>query len=324
MTDRFESLEHGEVISVQQETQVLSGQKTFRVGEISDAIRGHLEKAIADWNEHNNDWFSSQGIDCEALRFGANGWEKGRIRVCLEFCPDPSNPPAQSITSSSIPKAINAAVEPIGSDVSQAPAPQNSTTATNVLSYVEPIVTTAIAAPEITAPTNDVTPIPVAEYLKPTEIADIAPAITTTSAVFAALPVVGITTIGAVAVAAIAAPDLREAVTHSIPHADTTLELEHPTDPNAPHSGGFDEIAFDFDLANNDRGIMIPNGMMELDLTDLDLGFSEDDLLNFENNGMSEVVESIDLQNLDRSANSGMLIDEVWNEMNQADWPGIN
>lgn len=323
MTDRFESLESGEVISVQQETQLISGQKTFRVGEINDAIRGHLEKAIADWNEHNNDWFSSQGIDCEALRFGANGWEKGRIRLCVEFCPDPSNSPAQSITSSSIPKAINAALEPIGSAVSPPPAPPNSTIEPNVFSeHVQPIVTTAIAAPEITAPTHELTPIPVTEYLKPTEIAT-PPAITTTSAVFAALPVVGIATMGAVAVAAIAAPALHEAVTNSIPHADTTLELEHLTEPNAPHHGGFDEIAFDFDLANNDRGIMIPNGMMELDLTDLDLGFSEDDLLNFESNGMSEVAESIDLQDLDLSA-SGMLIDEVWNEMNQGDWPGIN
>lgn len=323
MTDRFKSLANGEVISLQQETQVLKGQKTFRAGEINDAIRGHLEKAIADWNEHNNDWFSSQGIDCEALRFGSNGWEKGRIRLCLEFCPDLPNPPDRGITSS-IPKAINVALEPIGSDVSPPPAPQNSTIDPNVSSHVEPIVTTAIAAPEITAPTHDLTPIPVAEYLQPTEIADIAPAITTTSAVFAALPVVGITTIGAVAVAAIAAPELHEAVTNSIPHADTTLELEHPTDPNAPHHGGFDEIAFDFDLANNDRGIMIPNGMMELDLTDLDLDFSEHDLLNFENNGMSEVSEFINLQDLDRSAHSGMSIDEVWNEMNQADWPGIN
>lgn len=317
MTDRFESLENGEVISLQQETQVLRGQKTFRAGEINDAIRGHLEQAIADWSEQNNDWFSSQGIDCEALRFGSNGWEKGRIRLCLEFCPERPNPSAQS-SSSSIPKAINAAVEPIGSEVSSPPAPEDSNTATNVFSHVQPIVTAAIAAPEITASTHDLMPITVAEYLQPTEIAT-PPAITTTSAFLAALPVVGIATIGAVA-----APDLREAVTNSIPHADTTLELAHPTDANAPHHGGFDEIAFDFDLANNNRGIMIPNGMMELDLTDLDLDFSEHDLLNFENNGMSELSEFINLQDLDRSAHSGMSIDEVWNEMNQADWPGIN
>jgi len=324
MTDRFELLENGEVISVQQETQVLIGHKTFRVGEINDAIRGHLEKAITDWTEHNNDWFSSQGIDCEALRFGSNGWEKGRIRLCLEFCPDRPNPPAQSIISSSIPKAINAALETIGSDVSPPPAHQNSTIATNVFSeYVQPTVTTTIAAPEITAPPHDLTPISVAAYLKPTEIANPSVTIATTSAVFAALPVLGIATIRAITVAAIAAP-VRAAVTSSIPHAETTLELGHPTDPNAPHHGGFDEIAFDFDLAHDDRGIIIPHGMMELDLTDLDLDFSAHDLLNFENNGMSEVAESIDLQDLDRPANSGMLIDEVWNQMNQADWSGIN
>ena len=36
-------------------------------------------------------WFS-QGIDCEILRVGANGWKKGKIKlklnVTIEFCPD--------------------------------------------------------------------------------------------------------------------------------------------------------------------------------------------------------------------------------------------
>jgi KGK domain len=34
-------------------------------------------------------WFGD-GIDCEALKIGAKGWQKGKvkIRVTLEFCPD--------------------------------------------------------------------------------------------------------------------------------------------------------------------------------------------------------------------------------------------
>ena len=38
-----------------------------------------------------NKWFDD-GINCEILRIGANGWQKGRViiklNVSLEFCPD--------------------------------------------------------------------------------------------------------------------------------------------------------------------------------------------------------------------------------------------
>lgn len=38
-----------------------------------------------------NNWFGD-GINCEILRLGANGWQKGRVtiklNVSLEFCPD--------------------------------------------------------------------------------------------------------------------------------------------------------------------------------------------------------------------------------------------
>lgn len=36
-------------------------------------------------------WFR-EGIDCELLKIGAKGWQKGkvRIRLTLEFCPDDS------------------------------------------------------------------------------------------------------------------------------------------------------------------------------------------------------------------------------------------
>ena len=90
MTDRFEPLHSGEVVSVQHDTQVLTGHRTFKVGELSDSIRSHLEAALSGWSEEKSGWFDQQGIECEALRFGSNGWQKGRIRLCLEFCPDES------------------------------------------------------------------------------------------------------------------------------------------------------------------------------------------------------------------------------------------
>ncbi|NJL18065.1 MAG: hypothetical protein HC938_13695 [Nitrospira sp.] len=79
-----------------------------------------------------------------------------------------------------------------------------------------------------------------------------------------------------------------------------------------------DEIAFDFERSQSDRGTTIGvNSMMELDLTDLGLDLNDPDLLNFDVNGSIDGHhEFVNLQDLeDRPENSGMLIDEVWNEM---------
>ncbi len=309
MTERFESLENGEVISVQHDTQVLSGHRTFRVGELSDAIKGHLEGAIPGWSEEKNGWFNSQGIDCEALRFGSNGWQKGRIRFCLEFCPDEPNQSAQMTSNSSIPTQVNQVnstiPELIGHTVSIPTSTSSSAAIATPVSSGEALPTTIIptTSPEITTNTQD----PVA----PT------------------MPMAGIAAIGTVAVAAaVTTPDLLKNITdRSTPHLeDTILELEeHAHDPHISHSGNLDEIAFDFDLADGDRGRMIPNGMMELDLTDLSLDFSEHDLLNFDANGISNLAEEFaNLQDLGQPENSGVLIDEVWNEMNQGNWHGTN
>jgi KGK domain len=323
MTDRFESLEHGEVISVQHETQVLSGHRTFRVGELSTAIKEHLEKAIENWTEENNAWFSSQGIDCEALRFGSNGWQKGRIRLSLEFCPDLPNPADRS-TANSIP--TTAPTAQIGQAIGPpptTPSPVPATSGSHEIGAGSVVNTTAIDPTPDAAPTATIL---VAEHLAtPTHHPASQHDNHTAEILAAALPVAGIAAVGGATVAAIAAPEL-QAVSNLAPHADTTLELEsHPSDPSAPNSGGFDEIAFDFDLANSDRGIRIPNGMMELDLADIGLDFSEHESLDFEDNGIFHpTTEFINLQDIDRPENSGMLIDEVWNEMNQGNWPGIN
>jgi hypothetical protein len=55
-------------------------QLNIDVGLTTDQQRNAYEK-----------WFG-QGIDCEILRVGANGWKKGKIKlklnVTIEFCPD--------------------------------------------------------------------------------------------------------------------------------------------------------------------------------------------------------------------------------------------
>jgi hypothetical protein len=301
MSDRFESLENGEVISVQHEIDVLSGHRTFRAGELNDAIKSYLASAIAGWSEEKNGWFTTQGIDCEALRFGSNGWQKGRIRLCLEFCPDEPSTATDITGNNSVP--------------------------------IAPHVTTATIAPTASEPVTQtnypVSPANVHHENSVSQLShdEIRPMTAQVLAAPTEIPVAGIAAVGTVAVAtAIASSHLEANPDSTIPHlADTVLELEeHHPDLSAPPSGGLDEIAFDFDRSNDSQGRMIPNGLMELDLNDLGVDFAEHDLLNFEANGMSDPSEDVNLHDLDRPENSGMLIDEVWNEMNQGNWPGVN
>lgn len=318
MPDRFESLESGEVISVKHDTQMLSGHRTFRVGELSEAIESHLKNAIADWNEEHNGWLKPQGIDCEALRFGSQGWQKGRIRLCLEFCPDEPNSAVQGTTANSISMA---STPPSSGQAISSTVAHNTVTSSE--SYPSNNTSTPATTAAANAGVNTNSPVPVAPA---TNLSVDAIANNSNPLQAAAIPAVGIAAVGAVAAATIKPSDLHPSDTQQvIPHfAETTLEQEeHPSESNIQHS--IDEIAYDFSHASDDRGVATPNGMMELDLADLGLGFSDGDLLSFETSSMNDSTgEFLNLHDTSRSENSGMLIDEVWNEMNQGNWPGIN
>jgi KGK domain len=349
MTDRFESLEQGEVISVRHDRQVLSGHRTFRAVELSEAISSHLESAIADWNEEKKGWFSDRGIDCEALLFGSNGWQKGRIRVCLEFCPDESNSQAQSVSHQN--RAVTTHPNPAATTTAStsrqlpiSPSPNNAEVTATASTLPElPISPDSNIAvhPEATANTGDLSPAAAHELNNGATVATTAPApeIATTETHHVephenniALPVMGIAAIGTVTAAAAISTTPERHESNNLaqsPLVDTILELETEEshgDPNIPHHvTGLDEISFDFNSANNPLGINSTNGMMELDLTDLSLDFTDHDLLTFEVNGLSDNSEEFaNFQDLGQPENSGMLIDEVWNEMNQDNWPKIN
>ena len=293
MNDRFESLESGEVISVQHDTLVLGGHRTFRVGELNEAIESHLKQAIENWTEANNAIFTTQGLDCEALRFSSKGWQKGRIRLSLEFCPDEPSLPAHS-TSSSLPIGTHAPTEipniaPPPPAMSTIPPIAHNDDRVNMVASDEPV--------HSQSPTD-----PLAM----------------------ALPLAGMTAMGTMAAAAIATPTA--ATTPVVPHfTDTTLELEeHFTDAGMLHDN-VNELEFEFD---DNLGILASSGMMELDLSDLSLDsldFAEQDFLSLEQQGISDRAdEFINLQDLGRSENSGMLIDEVWNELDRGNWTGSN
>lgn len=87
MDEQFQTLKKGEVLSVDDSAQILIGHRTFRVSEFAESVRTQLEYGLGGWTEEKDGWFSDKGIDCEVLRFGATSWQKGKVRISLEFCP---------------------------------------------------------------------------------------------------------------------------------------------------------------------------------------------------------------------------------------------
>ena len=87
MDNQFEPLSNGEVLSVDESALVLIGHRTFRVGEFAEALREQLEGQVSGWSKATDAWFSEEGIPCEVLRFSSMGWQKGKVRIHLEFCP---------------------------------------------------------------------------------------------------------------------------------------------------------------------------------------------------------------------------------------------
>ncbi len=117
MTDNFflQNYENDDVVSF--------NSRIFKVGNIVQVIKsafGHpLETALNQQlksqnveiqtefyaleveNGRNKKWFG-EGIDCEILKIGAKGWQKGklRIRVTVEFCPDEPEIPETPVSNS--------------------------------------------------------------------------------------------------------------------------------------------------------------------------------------------------------------------------------
>ncbi|MEM8641554.1 MAG: KGK domain-containing protein [Cyanobacteria bacterium P01_G01_bin.54] len=92
MDNRFTPLEGDEVLSVDESVQILIGHRTFRASELTQALKQQLLAQGAQGIGGKEDWFAATGVSCEALRFGASRWLKGRVRISLEFCPDETAP----------------------------------------------------------------------------------------------------------------------------------------------------------------------------------------------------------------------------------------
>jgi hypothetical protein len=92
MSDNFSPLNEQEIMQVPKNLgdELNLSNNNFQLfpltGEqLGSAIQRHLQVS----KDMKNKLFN-EGLDCEALKFGSNGWQKGKIRVkmTVEFCPD--------------------------------------------------------------------------------------------------------------------------------------------------------------------------------------------------------------------------------------------
>ncbi len=67
--------------------RVLMSNPTFKVGEFLDALAQAVSEQQGEWSDECEDWFGD-GARCEVLRLGNQGWQRGRIRIRLEFFPE--------------------------------------------------------------------------------------------------------------------------------------------------------------------------------------------------------------------------------------------
>ena len=138
MDNQFEPLATGEVLSVDESSQILIGHRTFRVGELSEAIRVQLEGYVSGWNSEKDAWFSEAGIPCEVLRFTANGWQKGKVRINLEFCPQEAEDEQKAVSASVDEKLAFTTPPATEDDLDLIDAPLNSASFDDELAFVAP------------------------------------------------------------------------------------------------------------------------------------------------------------------------------------------
>jgi len=84
MSNGFERLEREDVVSVYF-GQILVDNRTFTVNEMITALMPIVkEKSGNTWIEDKEKWFR-EGLDCKILKPGAKSWQRGKVRLTLEF-----------------------------------------------------------------------------------------------------------------------------------------------------------------------------------------------------------------------------------------------
>ena len=68
--------------------RIVMANPTFKVSEFLDALAQLISEQEPEWSEEQEGWFTDRGASCEVLRFTSQGWQRGRVRIRLEFCPE--------------------------------------------------------------------------------------------------------------------------------------------------------------------------------------------------------------------------------------------
>ena len=91
-------LQHNEIVSLDEDAlPILITHPTFKVGELLKALIGKIiendsySKNMAINKKRSiqeiHGWWN-EGMNCEVLTCDGKGWQKGQIRLTLEFIPD--------------------------------------------------------------------------------------------------------------------------------------------------------------------------------------------------------------------------------------------
>ncbi len=287
MSNQFQPLANGEVVSV---------QGTYRVSDLTAQIHSNLDEALAEWS-------NEEGIAGEVLRFGAAAWQKGKVRLGLsiEFSPDDGlievSPPA------------------IGGEVFYLLAEgevvhvQNTYRVSELTAKIRQQLDSVLAEwSNEEGMDGEVLRFSSQSWQKgkvrlnltmkffPDDVGFIPPvpsAVISSSATKISRP----TTVIIPAANQAVAIDQPTVVTNS-PFIESTLEEEH------------------FEL-----GTMSPvTGQIEINLVD-----SEGEQNSYVDFDLSAAIPEINLDELVSRSNVSRpsLIDEVWNEMSQPNWPGV-
>jgi len=92
MDENFKALDNEEPVLVEDDDKFLVEGTMFMCSQILRVMKRilyqHGDYTVKDKDKIER-WFG-EGVNCKSLKFGAKGWQKGkvRLRVSLEFCPD--------------------------------------------------------------------------------------------------------------------------------------------------------------------------------------------------------------------------------------------
>ena len=86
MSNKFDNLKSEDVVSVYS-GQILITNTTFTVNEFMSALKQTVESKIGSLSEEKKKWFE-EGLECKILKPGAKGWQRGQVRITLEFAPE--------------------------------------------------------------------------------------------------------------------------------------------------------------------------------------------------------------------------------------------